>query len=54
MNRITRRGFLELTAIGLGGLAVGEGWTGVSLAAESSTSFETLSAQFRDPDRKYS
>ncbi len=54
MNKITRRNFLGISAVGLGGLAMGPTWPVLAQSEHSATGLEALYAQFRDPDRRYS
>src|SRR5215469_6752758 len=52
MSGVTRRGFLELSALGIGGLAVGV--PEMLQAADAPGSLASLRAAFENPDRKYS
>jgi hypothetical protein len=52
MSGLTRRGFLELSALGVGGLALGG--PEVSRTADGPRSLDSLRAAFENPDRKYS
>jgi hypothetical protein len=52
MSGVTRRGFLELSALGVGGLALGLPET--LRAADRPASLDSLRAAFENPDRKYS
>ena len=54
MNQITRRGFLGLTAAGIGGLALGPAWPRMEGLQTPSGSLAPLYRQFVDPDRRYS
>lgn len=54
MSNINRRNFLGLTAVGLGGLALGGGWTMEGKEHTSSAGLEALYEKFKDPDRRYS
>ena len=52
MTGVTRRGFLELSALGVGGLALGV--PEMSRATDTPESLAALRAAFENPDRKYS
>ena len=54
MNKINRRSFMGVTAIGLAGVALGPAWTLGGQQGSSGSGFETLYEQFKDPDRRYS
>ncbi len=54
MNTISRRNFLELTALGLSSLAVGPAWSLDGQAGAASGNLQTLYNQFKDPERRFS
>ena len=54
MNKINRRSFVEITAFGLGGLAMSSAWTLSGQQRSAGNSLETLYEKFKDPDRRYS
>ncbi len=54
MNQITRRGFLGLTAAGIGGLALGPAWPMAEISSDPSGGLAALYLQFVNPDRRYS
>jgi len=54
VNKINRRSFVEITALGLGGLALGPAWTLSGQQGSAGSSMEALYEKFKDPDRRYS
>ncbi|MCL5006252.1 MAG: hypothetical protein M1404_06925 [Acidobacteria bacterium] len=54
MNKINRRSFVEITAFGLGGLALGPAWRLSGTQGSERSGLEALYEKFRDPDRRYS
>ncbi len=54
MNTTTRRGFLGISAIGIGSLAVGPMWSLGDRHERQADNLETLYRQFKNPDRRYS
>ena len=51
---INRRSFFQLTALGLGGLALGRGWTFEGEEKGQPAALQLLYEQFQDPDHRYS
>lgn len=54
MNTISRRNFLELTALGLGGLAIGPAWSLAGQEGAASENLQALYGKFKDPERRFS
>jgi alpha-L-rhamnosidase len=54
VSRITRRSFVGLAGLGIGGLALRPAWARMQSAAGLSDGFASLYRQFQDPERQYS
>ncbi|MGH9402702.1 MAG: glycosyl hydrolase, partial [Terriglobia bacterium] len=54
MDKINRRGFMEVTALGLAGVAMGPAWALGGQQGSSGNGLQSLYEKFEDPDRRYS
>ena len=54
MNNMTRRDFLSVSAVGIGGLVIGNPWQAAAQSGSAGAAIEKLYQRFREPERRYS